>query len=97
MVSPTRVSATSLIEAVRKPISPGPSSSIVDELGREHADAVDIVSRIGAHHADALVLAQHAVDDAHEHHDAEIDVVPAVDQQRLERRVAVALGRRQAV
>ncbi len=27
MVSPTRVSATSLIEAVRKPISPGPSSS----------------------------------------------------------------------
>ena len=26
MVSPTRVSATSLIEAVRKPISPGPSS-----------------------------------------------------------------------
>ena len=27
IVSPTRVSATSLIEAVRKPISPGPSSS----------------------------------------------------------------------
>ncbi len=27
MVSPTRVSATSLIDAVKKPISPGPSSS----------------------------------------------------------------------
>ena len=27
MVSPTRVSATSLIEAVMAPISPGPSSS----------------------------------------------------------------------
>ena len=33
MVSPTRVSATSLIEAVRKPISPGPSSSSSTRLG----------------------------------------------------------------
>ena len=33
MVSPTRVSATSLIEAVRKPISPGPSSSTSISLG----------------------------------------------------------------
>ena len=36
-----------------------------------------------------------AVDHAHEHDDAEIGVVPAVDQQRLEGRRAVALGRRQ--
>jgi hypothetical protein len=42
MVSPTRVSATSLIEAVMKPISPGPSSSTSTLLGREHADAVDL-------------------------------------------------------
>jgi molecular chaperone DnaK len=33
IVSPTRVSATSLIEAVRKPISPGPSSSAAVSLG----------------------------------------------------------------
>src|SRR5262249_39822879 len=33
MVSPTRVSATSLIEAVSMPISPGPSSSIGTSLG----------------------------------------------------------------
>ena len=33
MVSPTRVSATSLIEAVRKPISPGPSSSSSTRFG----------------------------------------------------------------
>ena len=33
MVSPTRVSATSLIEAVKKPISPGPSSSTGSILG----------------------------------------------------------------
>ena len=55
------------------------------QLRREHADAVDVVGRVGAHHADALALLQHAVDDAHQHDDAEIEVVPAVDQQRLER------------
>ena len=66
------------------------------EFWREHADAVDVVGGVGAHHLDALVLAQHPVDDANEHHHAEIEVVPAVDQQRLQRRVAVALGRRQA-
>jgi hypothetical protein len=38
---------------------------------------------VGAHHADGLALLQHAVDDAHQHDDAEIGVVPAVDQQRL--------------
>ncbi len=36
-----------------------------------------------------------AVDDAHEHDDAEIEVVPGIDQQRLQRRVRLALGRRQ--
>ncbi len=33
IVSPTRVSATSLIEAVMKPISPGPSASTVSIFG----------------------------------------------------------------
>ena len=66
------------------------------QLRREHADAVDVIGRVGAHHADALALLQHAVDDAHQHDDAEIGVVPAIDQQRLQRRRAVALGRRQA-
>ena len=47
------------------------------QLRREEADALDIVSGVGAHHADALALFHHAVDDAHQHHDAEIDVVPA--------------------
>ena len=37
-----------------------------------------------------------AVDDAHQHDHAEIGVIPAVDQQGLERRLGVALGRRQA-
>ena len=66
-------------------------------LRREEADALDVIGGVGAHHPDALALLHHAVDDAHQHHDAEIDVVPAVDQQRLQRGVAVALRRRQPV
>jgi len=65
-------------------------------LRREEADALDVVGRIGAHHADAVALLHHAVDDADQDDHAEIDVVPAVDQQRLQRRVAVAFRRRQA-
>ena len=37
-----------------------------------------------------------AVDQPHQHDDAEIGVVPGIDQQRLQRRALVALGRRQA-
>ena len=66
------------------------------QLGREHADAVDVVGCAGPHHADALALFQRAVDDAHQHDDAEIEVIPAVDEERFERGVAVALRRRQA-
>ena len=44
-----------------------------------------------------LALLQHAVDHADQDDDAEIRVVPAVDQHRLERRVGVALGRRDAL
>ena len=58
----------------------------LQHLGREHADAVDLVVRVGAHHADALAFLYGAVDHAHEHDDAEIGVIPAVDQERLERR-----------
>ena len=66
------------------------------ELGREHAGAVDLVRGVDADHADALALGEHAVDDAHQHDDAQVGVVPAIDQQRLERRRAVAFRRRQA-
>ncbi len=40
---------------------------------------------------------EHAVDDAHEHDDAEIGIVPAIHEQSFEGRVRVALGRRQPV
>ena len=41
--------------------------------------------------ADALFRLHDAVDDPHQDDDAEIDVVPAIDQQRLQRRVDIAL------
>ena len=66
-------------------------------LGAEDADALDLVGAARGHQLDLLALLEHAVDDAHQHDDAEIGVIPAVDQQRLERRRAVALGRRQAL
>ncbi len=66
------------------------------ELRREIADALHLVGGLGAHHADLLALPERAVDDAHEHHDAEVIVVPAVDEHRLQRRFVIALRRRQA-
>ena len=66
-------------------------------LRLEHADLLDFVMGVRAHHLDALALLHHAVDDAHQHDDAQIGVVPAVDQHGLQRRGLVALGRRQAL
>ena len=98
IVSPTRVSPMSLMLAVMKPISPGPSGVVeLHRLGREHADPVDLMDHAGAHHPDLLALGERAVLDPGEDHDAEIGIVPAVDQERLERPVRLALGRRQAL
>ena len=44
-----------------------------------------------------MPLLDEAVDHPHQHDDAEIGVVPGIDQQRLQRRRLVALRRRQAV
>src|SRR5215471_11416551 len=71
MVSPTRVSATSLM------------------------DAVDLVGRLGPHEPDALMDPQAAVDDTDEDDDAEIGIIPGIDQQRFKWRVKVALRRGQ--
>ena len=65
-----------------------------EHLWREDAGALDEVFCVGLHHADGLALLQAPVDDAHQHDDAEIGVVPAIDQHGLERGVDVALARR---
>ncbi len=94
MVSPTRVSATSLIEAVMKPNSPGPISSACIILGvKKPVRSTGYFAPV-LHHADGLALLQDAVDDAHQNDDAEIGVVPAVDQHGLQRLGGVALARR---
>ncbi|MCY1171193.1 hypothetical protein D9M73_112970 [compost metagenome] len=66
------------------------------DLGAETADAVDQMQRAGLHELDLLALLQHARHDAHQDDDAEIGVVPAVDQHRLQGRVGIALGWRDA-
>ena len=55
-------------------------------LGREHADAVDIARRARLHEAHFLPGFDFAVDDADQDHDAQIGIVPAIDQQRFQRR-----------
>ena len=67
------------------------------DLRGEAADPVDQMLRAGRHELDLLALLDDPVDDADQDDDAEIGVVPAVDQHRLQRRVAVALGRRDLV
>ena len=53
-------------------------------LGTEDADSFDLIACVRRHQRDALALLQVAVDDAYEHDDAEIRVVPAVDEHRLQ-------------
>jgi len=64
------------------------------DLRAETADPVDQMHRAGLHELDLLALFQDAVDHAHQDDDAEIRIVPAVDQHRLQRRLRVAAGRR---
>ena len=64
------------------------------DLGAETADPVDKVRRPGLHELDLLALLQRAVDHAHQNDDAQIRVIPRIDQHRLQRRIHVALGRR---
>ena len=76
---------------------PGSQHIRVQHFRGEHPDPVDRVDGAGLHHLDPVALAQHAVDDADQNDDAEIGVIPAVDQHRLQGRVALARRGRQAL
>src|SRR3546814_5245354 len=67
------------------------------DLGSEATDAIDQMDSARLHELDLLALLQRAVDHADKDDDTEIGVVPAIDEHRLERRVKIALGRRNAV
>ncbi len=66
----------------------------VDALGGEGADAVDQVFGLAGHELDLQALFQDPVDHPHQDHHAEVGIVPAVDQHRLQGRGAVAGGGR---
>ena len=67
----------------------------VDLLRRGDADLVHLVLRAGRHQLDPNTRLQHAVLHPHQNDDAQIRIVPAIDQKRLQRRIAVAHRRRQ--
>ena len=68
----------------------------VDHLRFQDGQFINTVDGIGLHHLDAVALADHPVDDADHDDDAKVAVIPAVDQHRLQRRVAITLGRGQS-
>ena len=70
----------------------GPQIVRRDHLRTEDAHLLDLMDRAGGHHADALPTLQPPVPHADQDHHAEVLVVPAIDQQRLQRRGAVALA-----
>ena len=65
-------------------------------LRREAAELVDLVAAARRHHADLVADLERAVDDAHQRDDADVVVEPRVDDERLQRRIRVALGLRDA-
>ena len=90
IVSPTRQSATVLMPAVMKPISPGPSASTATPFGvKTPTRSIACIAPVAIRRIFRPGF-EHAVLDPHQGHDAEIGVVPAVDQQRLERRRGIA-------
>ena len=74
-----------------------PRSELVDrqQPRREHAHLVDRVGRPRRHHPDLHVALQTPVLDPHQDHHAQELIVPAIDQQRFERRLGIAGRRRQ--
>ncbi len=68
-----------------------------DPFRGEDADPLDLVRGAACHQPDLLADGERAILDPHQDDDAEIGVVPAVDEERLQRRRSVALRRRQPV
>ncbi len=69
----------------------------LDRLGHQHAHGFDFKRFAIRHQADALALAHGALHHAHQHDDAAIGVEPGVEDERLQRRIGIAGGRRKPV
>ena len=66
-------------------------------LGQPHTDLFGVVRVSQLHVAKTSAAAQHAVEHAHRADHPAVRVVVRVEDQRLERRVGIALGRRDAL
>ena len=73
-----------------KPTSPASSDCARSVGRREDTEVVGVVGRARRHHLDALALREAAIDHAHQHHDADIGIEPAVDDHRAQRRIGIA-------
>ncbi len=67
----------------------------IDRLRREITDLFDLIGGARRHHPDFSAFFQHTVLDPDQDHHAQVGIVPAIDQQRLQGRVGIAGGRRQ--
>ncbi len=81
--------------AAKKPTSPARELADLDRLGHQHAHRLDLERLAVRHEADALALAHGSLHHAHQHDHAAIGVEPRVEDERLQRRIGVARGRRQ--
>ena len=87
--------ADSLDSGGKKAHLAGEEFADLHRLGHQHAHGFNFKSLPVRHEANALSLAHRALHHAHQHDDAAIGVKPGVEDQRLQRRVGVARGRRQ--
>ena len=78
----------------KEPTSPTRERRHVLGLRPEDAERLDVGLEARAHRADLHARLELAVDDAHERRHAAVGVVPGVEEERLERRVRIALRRR---
>ena len=96
MVSPTGAPSISLMPAMTKPTSPGPNSRAATDFGVKRPILSTVVRAARRHDADLVVDLERAVEDAHQRDDADVVVEPGIDDQRLQRRIRIALGLRDA-
>ncbi len=69
----------------------------LNRLGRQHAERLHVEGAAIRHQPNALALAQHALNDARQHHHAAIGIEPGIEDERLQLIAGPALGRRNAL
>src|SRR5258708_40051488 len=67
------------------------------DLGAENADAIHKMCSAGLHEADLLASLEDPVDDAHQNNDAEIGIVPTVNEHGFQGSRCIAPGWRDLV